>query len=65
MSAAASAGAVLRYGNFGFVVVVLPSRPVARRELSQAGAWLLLDPQALGLCTTPTHRPAAQSEAAT
>ncbi|MGC9271110.1 hypothetical protein [Acidiphilium sp.] len=47
LQAAASAGAVLRFGGYRFVVVALPRRRVM---LERAGAWVLLDPLASGIC---------------
>ena len=48
--AAAAGGMPVRFGAAGFVVVVLPDTPDAARLLRRAGAWLLLDPRALGGC---------------
>jgi hypothetical protein len=42
----ATAGRVIRFGAFGFVVVSAADRP----GLRAAGAWLLLDPRAIGAC---------------
>ena len=48
LAAAAPAGAVVRFGALPFIVVVAPER---RDLLHRAGAWLILDPRALGGCT--------------
>ncbi|MGI4945701.1 MAG: hypothetical protein ACRYHQ_34935 [Janthinobacterium lividum] len=48
--AAAAGGRPVRFGAAGFVVVVSPDTPDAARLLRRAGAWLLLDPRALGGC---------------
>lgn len=48
--AAAAGGMPVRFGAAGFVVVVVPETPDAARLLRRAGAWLLLDPRALGGC---------------
>jgi hypothetical protein len=40
----------VRFGAAGFVVVVVPDTPDAARLLRHAGAWLLLNPRALGGC---------------
>ena len=48
--AAAAGGMPVRFGATSFVVVVAPETPDAARLLRQAGAWLLLDPRALGGC---------------
>lgn len=48
--AAAAGGMPVRFGATRFVVVVVPDTPDAARLLRQAGAWLLLDPRALGGC---------------
>ncbi len=48
--AAAAGGMPVRFGATSFVVVVIPDTPDAARLLRQAGAWLLLDPRALGGC---------------
>ena len=48
--AAAAGGMPVRFGATRFVVVVVPDTPDAARLLRQAGAWLLLDPKALGGC---------------
>ena len=48
--AAAEAGLPIRFGATSFIVVVLPDRPDAAGILRRAGAWLLIDPRALGGC---------------
>ena len=48
--AAASAGTPVRFGAAAFVVVVMPDTQDAASRLRRAGAWVLLDPQALGGC---------------
>lgn len=48
--AAAAGGMPVRFGAAGFVVVVVPDTPDAARLLRHAGAWLLLNPRALGGC---------------
>jgi hypothetical protein len=48
--AAGAAGPVMRFGALKFIVIVA-SNDQAR--LRAAGAWLLLDPIALGLCAPP------------
>ncbi len=50
LSAAAAGGMPVRFGATSFVVVVAPETPDAARLLRQGGAWLLLDPRALGGC---------------
>ena len=45
--AAGDAGAVVRFGALPFVVIVAATD---RARLRAAGAWLLLDPRALGGC---------------
>lgn len=45
--AAAPVGPVVRFGALPFIVVVMPER---RDLLRRAGAWLVLDPRALGGC---------------
>ncbi len=45
MASAAAAGSVVRFGAFPFVVVVSAAD---RRVLRARGAWLLLDPLAVG-----------------
>lgn len=51
VSAAAAAGAVVRFGAVGFVVAIVPDVPTPGRQLRQAGAWLTSDPRALGACS--------------
>ena len=48
LQAAAAAGPVVRFGALPFIVVVVPEH---RHLLRPAGAWLVLDPRALGGCT--------------
>ncbi len=49
--AASGAGvAILRAGALPAILVVRLDRPESRARLREAGAWLLLDPQALGGC---------------
>ncbi len=48
--AAAAGGLPVRFGAARFVVVVVPETANAVRLLRQNGAWLLLDPRALGGC---------------
>lgn len=50
MRAAASAGRIVRFGAAGFVVVVVPDDAASADRLHRSGAWLLLDPEALGGC---------------
>jgi hypothetical protein len=53
-SAAAISGApIVRFGGLSNVVVLSPAMPDLSRRLWQAGAWLLLDAQAVGACTEP------------
>lgn len=49
-AAASTAGAPVRFGTLPFIVVVMPADDAAAERLQQAGAWLLLDPIALGGC---------------
>ena len=51
MMAAASAGTVMRLGALAFVVIVVPEAGGANQKLRGAGAWLIVDPWALGGCT--------------
>ena len=50
MLAAASAGPVVRLGALPFIVVALPVAGDGFARLRGQGAWLLLNPQALGGC---------------
>jgi hypothetical protein len=50
MAAAGQIGAVVRFGAFPFVVVVVPEGENADERLRRAGAWLVLDPLAFGAC---------------
>lgn len=50
LRAAATAGTPVRFGAAGFVVVIMPDGPNAVRRLRRAGAWAVVDPQALGGC---------------
>ncbi|MCW8307890.1 hypothetical protein AruPA_12645 [Acidiphilium sp. PA] len=45
--AAASAGRVIGFGGYPFVVIALPRH---RQDLLQAGAWFLLDAEAFKAC---------------
>lgn len=47
LAAAGRAGAAIRFGAFSFVVIVASAD---RDGLRAAGAWLLLDPIAIGGC---------------
>jgi hypothetical protein len=49
--AAGDAGPVVRFGALPFIVIVAATDRV---RLRAAGAWLLLDPRAVGLCA-PTN----------
>lgn len=51
MRAAASAGSVVRFGAFPFIVVVAPDKGAFEQALRQAGAWFILNPQVLGGCS--------------
>ncbi|MCC5976750.1 MAG: hypothetical protein JJU21_01685 [Salinarimonas sp.] len=48
-------GAVIRAGGAGFVSVVMPQSPDFAQNIRAAGAWLLLDPQVVGVCSTTTE----------
>ncbi|GAC1346091.1 MAG: hypothetical protein NVSMB18_27350 [Acetobacteraceae bacterium] len=48
--AAATAGSIVRFGALRFIVVVAPEAGPIAPQLRRAGAWLILDPQALGGC---------------
>lgn len=50
-AAASAAGPVVRFGAVPFIVVVAADD---RARLRAAGAWLLLDPRALGACSATT-----------
>jgi hypothetical protein len=50
MLAAASAGPVVRLGALPFIVVTLPAAGGGFARLRRQGAWLLLNPQAVGGC---------------
>jgi hypothetical protein len=53
-SAAAISGApIVRFGGFPNIVVLSPGVPDLSRRLREAGAWLLLDAQAVGACAEP------------
>jgi hypothetical protein len=47
-ASAGTAGPVIRFGAFPFVVIVLARD---RARLQSLGAWLLLDPRAAGGCS--------------
>ncbi len=46
-ASAGTAGPVMRFGAFPFIVIVMAAD---RNQLRSQGAWLLLDPRALGGC---------------
>jgi hypothetical protein len=48
----AAGGAVIRAGNLGFISVAIPDSPEFTQNIRAAGAWLLLDPQVVGMCST-------------
>ena len=50
--AASGAGTPVRFGAAGFVVVLMPDTQDAAARLHRAGAWLVLDPKALGGCVS-------------
>ena len=50
VASAGAAGAVIRFGALPFVVIV---SAVDRPKLQAHGAWLLLDPRAVGGCSQP------------
>jgi hypothetical protein len=52
LAAASSTGAVIRGGAFSFVVIVSTTD---RALLRSRGAWLLLDPGAVGGCAPSAH----------
>jgi len=47
---AAAVGPIIRLGAVPFIVVVQPDRIGTRAHTGRSGAWLALDPQALGAC---------------
>lgn len=49
-AAAGTAGAVVRFGATSFIVIVAATD---RARLRATGAWMLLDPRALGACSAP------------
>lgn len=52
----ASGGALVSAGTIPFVAVATASEPAAfARAVRAAGAWLLLDPGALGGCLVPSE----------
>ncbi len=48
----AAGGAVIRPGAAGFVTIAIPQSPDFERAIRAAGAWLLLDPQRVGICSS-------------
>jgi hypothetical protein len=54
-AAARAGGVIVRTGAFPTILVIAPGPPGAdlSRRLHQAGAFLLLDAQALGACSQP------------
>jgi hypothetical protein len=59
LAAAGEVGDVVRFGALPFIVVVVPAAGTTRpgAGLRHAGAWLLLDPLALGGCAAiPPNR---------
>jgi hypothetical protein len=48
VTAAAAAGAVIRFGAYPSIMIVLAAD---RAQLRSHGAWLLLDPRAVGDCS--------------
>jgi hypothetical protein len=53
ITSAGTAGTAVRFGAFGFVVVVFSAD---RAQLKSHGAWLLLDPVVTGGCTAPVAK---------
>jgi hypothetical protein len=49
--AAARFGAVIRFGAWPFIVIVLPDSRASKGRLGQSDAWLVLDPAQLGGCS--------------
>ncbi|MCG6121314.1 MAG: hypothetical protein MEP57_01205 [Microvirga sp.] len=47
---ARAGGEIARAGGFPFVTIAVASGPDFARRIREEGAWLLLDPQALGGC---------------
>jgi hypothetical protein len=50
MLAAAQGGPVIRFGAWSFIVITGPGSAATASELRRQGAWLLLNPVALGAC---------------
>jgi hypothetical protein len=55
-AAAATGGAIVRTGAWPTLLVVASASPRLTERLRSAGAWLILNPQALGACTSPPVR---------
>jgi hypothetical protein len=49
----------VRFGGFPFIVVVMPEAPDYAARVSAAGAWFIVDPQALAACLPFTAPPTA------
>jgi hypothetical protein len=49
-AAARSGAPIVRFGSFTGILVLAAGEPELFRRLHEAGAWLLLDAQALGAC---------------
>jgi len=52
LAAAAANAAIVRMTALPTVLVVRPDDNDGLRQLRKAGAWLTLDPQAIGACAT-------------
>ena len=54
LTAASTGAAIIRSGALPTILVVQPADRDGRARLRRAGAWLVLDPQALGGCLSST-----------
>jgi hypothetical protein len=55
LTAASTGATIVRSGALPTILVVQPADGDGRARLRRAGAWLALDPQALGGCLTSTN----------
>lgn len=51
----------VRFGGLPFIAVVVPDDPQYSSRILDAGAWLIIDPQALAACTAALSRVAKTS----
>ena len=56
-----SGGRFVRYGGLPFIAIIVPDNAEYSQRMLDAGAWLVVDPQALAACLPTGSRTAKDS----